>query len=93
MKPGKKKQGGNVKPLVMQIAIAGIAVHILCGLLSVTIMAKASRAFTGGRQSIGNPTLSRNSYFQMIKMIRREREKVAEAKAIGGEVREGATNN
>ena len=86
MKPGKKKRDGNVKPLVMRIVIAGTAEHILCGLLSVMIMAKANRAFTGGRQSIGNPTLSRNGYFQMIKMIRREREKVAEAKATRTEI-------
>ena len=56
------------------------------------IMAR-NRTYVGGKQSIGNPTLSRNSYFQMIKMIRREREKVAEAKATGGEVREDTTND
>ena len=48
-------------------------------------MAK-NRSYTGNRQSIGVPTLSRNSYFQMIKMIRREREKVAEAKATGSKI-------
>ena len=55
-------------------------------------MAK-NRTYSGSRQSVGTPTLSRNSYFQMIKMIRREREKVAEAKATGGEVREDTTND
>ena len=45
-----------------------------------------NRSYTGSRQSVGTPTLSRNSYLQMIKMIRREREKVAEAKAIRTEV-------
>lgn len=55
-------------------------------------MAK-NKTYFGSRQSVGTPTLSRNSYLQMIKMIRREREKVAEAKATGSEVREGATNN
>lgn len=45
-----------------------------------------NRSYTGSRQSVGTPTLSRNSYLQMIKMIRREREKVAEAKATGSKI-------
>ena len=45
-----------------------------------------NRTYTGNRQSIGTPTLSRNSYLQMIKMIRRECEKVAETKATRTEV-------
>jgi len=48
-------------------------------------MAK-NRTYSGSRQSVGVPTLSRNSYLQMIKMIRREREKVAEAKATGSKI-------
>ena len=45
-----------------------------------------NRTYVGGKQSIGNPTLSRNSYLQMVKMIRREREKVAKTKATGSKI-------
>ena len=48
-------------------------------------MAK-NRTYSGSRKSVGVPTLNRNNYLQMIKMIRREREKVAEAKATRTEV-------
>jgi len=42
-------------------------------------MAKASRCFTGSRMSVGTPTLSRNSYMQLMRQIRKAREKNAEA--------------
>ena len=32
-------------------------------------MAK-NRSFTGGRKSVGTPTLNKESYFQLIRMIR-----------------------
>ena len=86
MKHGKKKRSGNVKPLVMQIAIAGTAELISCGLLSVTIMAKASRAYYGSRQSIGSPTLNKNSYFMLMKTIRKAREESASIKATRTEI-------
>ena len=41
---------------------------------------KASRCFTGTRTSVGQPTLSRNSYMQLMRQIRKAREeKNAEA--------------
>lgn len=40
-------------------------------------MAK-NRSFTGGRHSVGTPTLNKNSYYQLIRGIRKEREKRAE---------------
>ena len=38
-------------------------------------MARASRAYTGGRQCVGTPTLNRNNYMSLIRQIRKEREK------------------
>lgn len=38
-------------------------------------MAKASRCYTGGRQSVGTPTLNRENYMFMMKIIRKEMEK------------------
>lgn len=38
-------------------------------------MPKASRCYTGNRQSVGTPTLNRNSTYQLIRTIRKEREK------------------
>ena len=44
------------------------------------MMAKASRCFTGSRMSVGTPTLSRDSYMQLMRQIRKAREeKNAEA--------------
>jgi hypothetical protein len=37
-------------------------------------MAKASRCFTGSRMSVGTPTLSRDSYMQLMRQIRKARE-------------------
>lgn len=37
-------------------------------------MAKASRCFTGSRQSVGTPTLNKNHYHQLIRQIRKARE-------------------
>ena len=37
-------------------------------------MAKANRCFTGSRQSVGTPTLNKNSYHQLIRKIRKARE-------------------
>lgn len=43
-------------------------------------MAKSSRCFTGTRMSVGQPTLSRNSYMQLMRQIRKARDqKNAEA--------------
>ena len=43
-------------------------------------MAKASKAYTGSRKSVGTPTLSRNSYMQLMRQIRKARDqKNAEA--------------
>lgn len=39
-----------------------------------------NKSFTGSRQSVGTPTLSRNSYMQLMRQIRKERERIAEAK-------------
>ena len=86
MKHGKKKRGGNVKPLVMRIAFARTAERISCELLSVTIMAKASRAYSGSRQSIGSPTLSKNNYMQLFRTIRKAREESASIKTARTEV-------
>ena len=38
-------------------------------------MAKASRCYTGSRRSNGTPTLSRDSYMQLMRQIRKAREK------------------
>lgn len=35
---------------------------------------KASKTFTGGRQSIGTPTMNKQMYFQIIREIRKGRE-------------------
>ena len=44
------------------------------------MMEKASRCFTGSRMSVGTPTLSRYSYMQLMRQIRKAREdKNAEA--------------
>ena len=40
-------------------------------------MSKASRCFTGKRQSVGTPTLNKEQYFQLIRAIRNEKEKAA----------------
>ena len=42
-------------------------------------MAKANRAYTGSRQSVGTPTFNRNSYMMLMKQIRKERERIAQA--------------
>lgn len=42
-------------------------------------MAKANRAYIGSRQSVGTPTLNRNSYMMLMKQIRKERERIAKA--------------
>ena len=53
-------------------------------------MAKASKSFTGSRQSVGTPTLSKDNYFQLMRKIRKERERIAEVKANGSKVRPSA---
>lgn len=53
-------------------------------------MAKASKSFTGSRQSVGTPTLSKNNYFQLMRKIRKERERIAKVEANGSEVRTSA---
>lgn len=37
-------------------------------------MPKASRCYTGSRQSVGTPALSRNQFMQQIKLIRKTRQ-------------------
>ena len=39
-----------------------------------------NKSFTGSRQSVGTPTLSKDNYFQLMRKIRKERERIAEAK-------------
>lgn len=39
-------------------------------------MAK-NRSFTGGRQSVGTPTLGKEAYFQLIKKARKANERVS----------------
>ena len=46
-------------------------------------MSKASRCFTGKRQSVGTPTLNKNQYFQLIRAIRNEKEKAAQRQLDG----------
>jgi len=53
-------------------------------------MAKASKSYTGSRRSVGTPTLSKDNYFQLMRKIRKERERIAEVKANGSEVRPSA---
>ena len=50
-------------------------------------MARANRAYTGSRQSVGTPTLNRNGYMMLMKKIRKERERIAEAEREKGTVR------
>ena len=37
-------------------------------------MARASRAYTGGRQCVGQPTLNRSNYMSLMRQIRNEME-------------------
>ena len=37
-------------------------------------MPKASRCYTGSRQSVGTPALNRNQFMQQIKLIRKARQ-------------------
>lgn len=53
-------------------------------------MAKASKSYTGSRRSVGTPTLSKDNYFQLMRKIRKERERIAEVKANSSEVRPSA---
>ena len=46
----------------------------------------ASRVYTGNRQSVGTPTLNRNSYMQLFRTIRKAREESASIKAARTEV-------
>lgn len=48
-------------------------------------MAK-NKTYTGSRQSVGTPTLSRSDYFTLIRQIRKAREQSAKDKATGSEV-------
>lgn len=50
-------------------------------------MAK-NRTYTGNRQSVGTPTLSKDNYFQLMRKIRKEREWIAKTKANSSEVRQ-----
>ena len=52
-------------------------------------MAK-NKSFTGSRQSVGMPTLSKDNYFQLMRKIRKERERIAKVEANGSEVRPSA---
>ena len=44
-------------------------------------MAK-NRTYTGGRQSVGTPTLNRTMYMQLIRGIRKERDAKGKQKAV-----------
>lgn len=48
-------------------------------------MAK-NKSFTGSRQSVGSPTLSKNSYMQLFRTIRKAREESASIKTARTEV-------
>jgi hypothetical protein len=52
-------------------------------------MAK-NKTFTGSRQSVGTPTLSKDNYFQLMRKIRKERERIAKVEANSSEVRPSA---
>jgi hypothetical protein len=52
-------------------------------------MAK-NKSFTGSRQSVGTPTLSKDNYFQLMRKIRKERERIAKVEANSSEVRPSA---
>lgn len=40
-----------------------------------------NRSFTGGRRSVGTPTLNKNQYFQLIREIKKSRSLAATGKA------------
>lgn len=41
-----------------------------------------NRTFTGGKKSVGTPTLNKNQYFQLIKQIREAEKEVRYGKRI-----------
>lgn len=47
-----------------------------------------NKSFTGSRQSVGTPTLSKDNYFQLMRKIRKERERIAKTEANSSEVRQ-----
>lgn len=49
-----------------------------------------NKSFTGSRQSVGTPTLSKDNYFQLMRKIRKERERIAKVETNGSEVRPSA---
>jgi hypothetical protein len=49
-----------------------------------------NKSFTGSRQSVGTPTLSKDNYFQLMRKIRKERERIAKVEANSSEVRPSA---
>lgn len=53
-------------------------------------MEKASKSYTGSRQSVGTPTLSKDNYFQLMRKIRKERERIAKVEANSSEVQPSA---
>lgn len=59
-------------------------------------MAK-NRSFTGGRKSVGTPTLGKEAYFQLIKKVRKANERVSRRTHDSGtalaDVSEGLGNN
>ena len=52
---------------------------------------KASKTFTGGRQSIGTPTMNKQMYFQLIREIRKGRENAQNK--TGGEVQQASRSS
>lgn len=40
-----------------------------------------NRSFTGGRRSVGTPTLNKNQYYQLIREIKKSRSPAATGKA------------
>lgn len=44
-----------------------------------------NRSFTGGRRSVGTPTLNKNQYYQLIREIKKSRSPAATGKAATAE--------
>lgn len=59
-------------------------------------MAK-NKSYTGGRKSVGTPTLGKEAYFQLIKKVRKANERVSRRTHDSGtaldDVSEGLGNN
>lgn len=47
-------------------------------------MSKASRCYTGSKQSVGTPTLNKTDYYQLIRKVRMEKQAKAKNKESDG---------